>query len=255
MDGNRTGRSRAQLRSDAKALSKLGVILLPSGSKPKRPSADGSLNLVLYGTHINAGKGVPYVKLTAVRPAQSIKKPDDFSEHTTVRNPKEPFRFSFPDLNGKLVSNTDARFKNKVILVNVTGSWCPNCHDEAPYLAALYRKYHTRGLEIVALDFEEPAEKHSLSRLHSFIKKYGIEYIYLLAGEPREVNAKLPQAVNLNAWPTSFFIGKDGRVQAVETGFPSPGSAQFQHDVEVKYVSTIEELLAASATTTRRREF
>jgi thiol-disulfide isomerase/thioredoxin len=40
-------------------------------------------------------------------------------------------------------------------LVNITGSWCPNCHDEAPFLAEVYNKYHDRGLEIVALSFEE----------------------------------------------------------------------------------------------------
>jgi thiol-disulfide isomerase/thioredoxin len=212
------------------------------------PAPDGTLDLVLYGTHINAGKNVPFVRLTAVRASQAklknVAAPDDFSQHTSVRDPNVPFRFSFPDIHGKLVSNTDPQFKNKVILVNITGSWCPNCHDEAPYLAELYRKYHAQGLEIVALDFEEPSQEQSLSRLHSFIKKYDIGYTYLIAGDPKEVNAKIPQAVNLNAWPTSFFIGRDGLVHAVETGFPSPGSPEFQKDVEQRYVSVIQHLLA-----------
>jgi thiol-disulfide isomerase/thioredoxin len=75
-----------------------------------------------------------------------------------VSNPAEPFRFSFPDLNGRMVSNTDARFEGKVVLVNISGSWCPNCHDEAPFLAGLYEKYRSRGLEIVTLSFEEPEQ-------------------------------------------------------------------------------------------------
>ena len=57
-----------------------------------------------------------------------------------MKDPAEPFRFSFPDMQGQIVSNTDARFRGKVVLVNISGSWCPNCHDEAPFLSALYKQ-------------------------------------------------------------------------------------------------------------------
>jgi thiol-disulfide isomerase/thioredoxin len=212
------------------------------------PAADGSLALDLLGTHTHAGQEGQVAKLTAFRSttakAKLLPKPDDFSAHTSVRDPHQPFRFSFPDLNGRVVSNTDPQFKNKVVLVNITGSWCPNCHDEAPYLAELYRKYHARGLEIVALDFEEPEQLNSLARLHAFVKKYGIEYTYLIAGKQQDLHEKVPQAVNLNAWPTTFFIGKDGLVHAVETGFPSPGSLEFDRNIKQTYVANIEKLLA-----------
>ena len=72
-----------------------------------------------------------------------------------MKDPTEPFRFSFPDLSGKIVSNTDDRFRGKVVIVSISGSWCPNCHDEAPFLVELYRKYHGQGLEVVSLSFEE----------------------------------------------------------------------------------------------------
>jgi thiol-disulfide isomerase/thioredoxin len=216
-------------------------------------AADGSLDLTLLGTHTHAGQEGQAAKLIAIRSigakAKTIPQPDDFSTHTSVRDPHQPLRFSFPNLNGKVVSNTDPQFKNKVVLVNITGSWCPNCHDEAPYLAELYRKYHARGLEIVALDFEEPAQLHSLVRVHAFIKKYGIEYTYLIAGTQQEIHEKLPQAVNLNAWPTTFFVGRDGLVHAVETGFPSPGSLEFDHDAKQRYVANIEKLLGPSSLT------
>jgi thiol-disulfide isomerase/thioredoxin len=155
-------------------------------------------------------------------------------------------------VNGKVISNTDAQFKNKVVLVNITGSWCPNCHDEAPYLEELYSKYHSRGLEIVALDFEEPSQAHTLARLHAFIKKYGIEYTYLLAGEPKDVHDRLPQAVNLNAWPTTFFVGRDGLVDAVETGFPSADSLEFDQQARQRYVDNIEKLLQEDKHVSRR---
>jgi len=213
-------------------------------------SRDGSLALNLFGPHVGAKPGQQAVSLTASRQGitKDQPKPDDFTQHTSVSNPHEKFRFSFPDLHGKLVSSSDPKFRDKVVLVNITGSWCPNCHDEAPYLAELYRKYHAQGLEVVALDFEEPEQKQSLERLHTFISKYGITYTYLLAGEPSEIHDKVPQAVNLNAWPTTFFLGRDGRVHAVETGFPSPGSAEFNDEVKQNYVANIEKLLAVRST-------
>jgi thiol-disulfide isomerase/thioredoxin len=220
------------------------------------PAADGSLDLNLIGTHTHAGQDGQPTKLTAYRAkdakVKNLPEPDDFSTHTSVKDPQQPFQFSFPDVNGKLVSNTDPQFKDKVVLVNVTGSWCPNCHDEAPYLASLYSKYHSRGVEIVALDFEDPAQIKTLTRLRAFIKKYGIEYDYLVAGEQKEVHQKVPQAENLNAWPTTFFIGKDGLVHAVETGFTSSSSAEFDRDVKAKYVANIESLLAEKTQIARK---
>ena len=75
-----------------------------------------------------------------------------------MKDPTEPFRFSFPDLDGKIVSNTDPRFQGKVVIVAIGGSWCPNCHDETPFLVELYKKYRKQGLEIVELSFEEEAQ-------------------------------------------------------------------------------------------------
>ena len=70
--------------------------------------------------------------------AQGLPEPTDPSRHTSVQDPTVPFRFAFPDLTGKMVSNTDERFRGKVVIVAIGGSWCPNCHDEAPFLVELY---------------------------------------------------------------------------------------------------------------------
>ncbi|MGH9851555.1 MAG: TlpA disulfide reductase family protein, partial [Blastocatellia bacterium] len=78
----------------------------------------------------------------------------DPNNYTRMSNPAEPFRFSFPDLEGRLVSSSDERFKNKVVIVTIGGSWCPNCHDEAPVLQEFYDRYRAQGLEIVSLAFE-----------------------------------------------------------------------------------------------------
>jgi thiol-disulfide isomerase/thioredoxin len=190
-------------------------------------------------------------KLIAYRPevekAKGLPEPDDYKTHTSVRDPNEVFKFNFPDDHGKLVSNEDPRFKGKVVIAMVTGTWCPNCHDEAQYLVQLYSKYHSKGLEIVALDFEEPDQQKGLSREQAFVKHYGVKYTYLIAGDRAQVWEKIPYFTNLNSWPTIIFIGRDGKVKATHTGFASPASGEFYRQLDEEFRSNVEKLLAEKA--------
>lgn len=212
-----------------------------SGARPLllevTPLEDGTITLAQNGQ----------AELAARRESESaissIGTPTDPALHTRVKDPSEPFRFSFPDLQGRLVSNTDPRFAGKVVLVNISGSWCPNCHDEAPFLSALYQKYRSKGLEVVSLSFEEAGQLASPTRLKTFIETYGIEYTVLVAGEPDQLNEKVPQGENLNAFPTTFILGRDGRVRAVHAGFPSPGSGEFYTKAEREMTELVERLL------------
>jgi peroxiredoxin len=224
-----------------------------SGSRPAllilKPAADGTLDVSLSALH-------GFSEMKAYRPevarAKGLPEPTDADLHTTVKNPNEPFAFSFPDLNGKVVSNTDARFQGKVVLINITGSWCPNCHDEAPFLAALYDKYHAQGLEVVALSFEEADQLANPTRLKAFIKEYGIKYTVLLGGETDSAKAKLTQAVNWDAWPTTFFVGRDGTVRGAHAGFPGPGSGELYKQETGEFVAKVEKLLAENQTSARK---
>jgi thiol-disulfide isomerase/thioredoxin len=218
------------------------------GSRPLlaevTPKADGTLELQLKGAYTPENKLIAY-REEAAR-AKGLPEPDDFVKHTTVRDPNEVFQFKSPDVNGKLVSNDDPQFKGKVVLAVVTGTWCPNCHDEAQYLVQLYKKYHSKGLEIVALDFEEAEQQDSLSREKAFVKQYGVPYTYLIAGAPSEMWEKVPQAVNLNTWPATLFVGRDGRVKLIHSGFAAPASGQYNQQLQAEFTGTIERLLAGN---------
>ena len=206
---------------------------------------DGSLELLENGK----------TKRTAIRleqaRAKGLPEPTDPLKHTSVKDPTEPFEFHMPDLNGKMVSNTDAKFRGKVVLVNIMGSWCPNCHDEAPFLSELYKKYRDQGLEIVGLSFEESDQLKDLSRLRAFIKRYGIEYTVLVGGEPSEAKDKLTQAVNWNSWPTTFFLGRDGRVRSVHAGFPSSASGELYRESKEEFTAEVQRLLHENQRTSR----
>jgi peroxiredoxin len=208
------------------------------------PQQDGTL---LVDLNASQRTGV----LTAYRPevarAKGFPEPANYMTHTTVRDPNEVFAWSFPDTKGNVVSNDDAKFKGKVVLAIVTGTWCPNCHDEAKYLVELYAKYHDRGLEIVALDFEEPDQQASLKRVNAFIKQYHVPYTYVIAGAPDEMWDKVPQAVNLNTWPATLFVGRDGKVKATHAGFAGPSAGPFNAQLKDEFTSTIERLLKDNA--------
>jgi thiol-disulfide isomerase/thioredoxin len=220
-----------------------------SGARPSvfevKLLADGTLDILQNGT----------TKFTATRSAEAkakgLPEPTDPSKHTSVKDPTKPFTFALNDLNGNLVSNEDARFRGKVVLINITGSWCPNCHDEAPFLAALYKKYHAQGLEIVALSFEEADQLNDPVRLRAFIKKYGIEYAVLMGGEPSEAKDKLTQAANWNSWPTTFFVGRDGLVRGAHAGFPSSGSGELFTKAKEDFEAKVERLLAENVQSSR----
>jgi thiol-disulfide isomerase/thioredoxin len=210
-----------------------------------RPASSGS------SSYESAPDGRYDQTLVAYRPAvaraKGLPEPANYLTHTTTRDPDEKFTFNFPDTTGKTVSSEDPYFKGNVIVAIVTGTWCPNCHDEAQYLVELDKKYRSQGLRIVALDFEEVEQQDSLKRVHAFVKQYGVKYPYLIAGAPEEMWEKVPQLVNLNTWPATVFVGRDGKVSAVHSGFASPASGEFHAQLRKEFTERIEKLLAEKA--------
>jgi peroxiredoxin len=166
---------------------------------------------------------------------------------TAMRDGVKAFDFAFPDLSGKTVSSTDPQFRGKVLIVALAGSWCPNCHDEAAFLAPLYKEYRDKGLEIVSLQFEHFGDfQRAAEATQRFRQHYGIEYTTLIAGisDKDEAAKKLPMLKSFVAFPTTVFIDRKGNVRKIHTGFtgPATGDHYVQFVNEVK--TTLDQLLA-----------
>lgn len=212
-----------------------------SGARPLLleiiPTPEGALSLVEDGkTHYTALR-------SAQARAQKLPEPADPSRWTSVKDPTQPLRFSARDLDGHTVTDSDPRFAGKVVLVNIMGSWCPNCHDEAPFLVELFHTYRSRGLQVVSLSFEDAEQLKDPARLRAFIKAYGVDYPVLLGGEPSEIATKLPQAVNLNTWPATFFVGRDGLVRGAHAGFAGKATGVAHEHLKAELRATVEKLL------------
>jgi thiol-disulfide isomerase/thioredoxin len=212
-----------------------------------KPNGDGTLQLA------NLLRDDP--QWTARRPSvarqQNLAPPTKSTDQTSVVDPSKPLEFSAPDLAGVTVNNADPKFKGKVVIVAIGGSWCPNCHDEAPFLVELYNRYHARGLEVVNISFEEDNQLKNPERLKAFIARYKIPYTVLLAGTPSQLNEKLPQGKNLNCWPTTFFVGRDGLVKEVHAGFSGPATGAAHTDLKAETTSLVERLLTETETAAR----
>jgi thiol-disulfide isomerase/thioredoxin len=211
------------------------------------PNPDGTLAVTL-----NSAAHYLAVRSSEAR-AKGIPDPPDPSRYTNVKDPTTPFAFRGTDLTGKVVSNTDEIFRGKVVLLAIGGSWCPNCHDEAPFLSELYRDYHARGLEIVGLMFENDSDPRVAGpRVQTFVKRYGVQYPMLLVGTTQNIAEKLPQLVNFGAYPTSIYLGRDGRVRSVHAGFASPATGDEHVRLKQELRKLTESLLTESTQTSGR---
>jgi peroxiredoxin len=213
------------------------------------PNPDGTLAVAL-----NKSAHYLVVRSGEAR-AKGIPEPPDPTRYTSVKDPTARFQFAFPDLTGTTVSSLDARFRGKVVILAIGGSWCPNCHDEAPFLSELYKDFHARGLEIVGLMFENDSDlKVSRPRVQSFIDRYGVQYPMLIAGttqptpSSKTIDQALPQLVNFGAYPTTIFLGRDGRVRSVHAGFASPATGAEHSRLKQEVRDLVGQLLAESAT-------
>ncbi|MCF8463706.1 MAG: TlpA family protein disulfide reductase [Flavobacteriales bacterium] len=176
------------------------------------------------GTHWNEN-------WTGVRD-ESYELPDPKSL-TFLKPGYSKLNFSFSNLEGKEVSLNDARYQNKVVVVQIMGSWCPNCMDETAYLVSLHSKFHQQGLEVISLAFEksdnEETNIHSLNRLK---EHFNVPYEILLAGKAskKEAAEKLPMLNHVLSFPTSIFIDKNGIVRQIHTGFSGPGTGRYYQE-------------------------
>ncbi len=166
---------------------------------------------------------------------------------TSMRAGTKAFEFAFPDLAHTVVTSKDAKFQNKVIVVALAGSWCPNCHDEAAFLVPLYRDYRGRGLEIVSLMFEHFGDfDRAAAATERFRQHYGIEYTTLIAGisDKDEAAKQLPMLDRVYAFPTMIILDRKGQVRMIHTGYSGPATGAHYTQFVAEFKRALDQLLA-----------
>ncbi len=217
-----------------------GVVI---GNEFKTAAFDGVFNFVFTGKldgDTLTGKMLSKTTSTfTARKDANARLPDPFKQ-TQV----EKLEFKFPDTTGKEYSL--AQFANQPVIIQIFGSWCPNCMDELQFLAPWYRANRDKGIQVIALSFERaPTPEEARKHLAMVVKKRDIPYPVLLAAtSPDETPAqKLPAIKNFISFPTTIFLNRKHQVVKVHAGFNGPGTGVHYQEFVRAFNATVEEIL------------
>lgn len=152
----------------------------------------------------------------------------DANSLTYLKPGYDKIAFSFPDYDGNLVSLNDERFNNRVTIVQILGTWCPNCMDETRFLVDFKKK--NPEVEIVGLAFEKSLDMNFVKpKIDKLRTRFGVTYPILLAGlnDKADASSKFPMLNKIISFPTTIIIDKKGVVRRVHTGFTGPGTGEY----------------------------
>jgi thiol-disulfide isomerase/thioredoxin len=181
------------------------------------------------------------VKTDSVPPPEAI-------DPTRMREGQTRLNFRFPDLQGKWVSINDEKFKHKVVIIQLMGSWCANCLDETRFLVDFYKKNHEKGVEIIALTYEYSTDAvRSKASIEKFRKLLEVPYPILMtgvtAGDDQKAEKTLPQLTAIRSFPTTLILDREGRVRKIETSFYGPGSGEYYIKYKNEFDAILDELI------------
>lgn len=177
---------------------------------------------------------------------EKAELPDPY-KLTFLKEGYKKLDFTFPDLNGKKVSLSDDKYKGKVVIIETIGTWCPNCTDQTVFLAPWFKKNQKRGVEAIAIGFEQKDDlEYAKYTLGVLKKKYGITYDVLFGGiaDKKIVAEKLPALNKFVAFPTTIIIDRKGEVREIYTGYTGTVTGKYFEEYEKKFNKVLDELIA-----------
>ena len=166
---------------------------------------------------------------------------------TYLKEGYDKLAFEFPDLEGKKVSLADEQFKDKVVIVQLFGTWCPNCMDETRFLADWYSKNKDKDVEIIGLAYEKKDDfEYARKRVQKMADRLDANYQFLIAGtaDKKAAAETLPMLNHIMSFPTTIFIDKEGNVRQIHTGFSGPGTGEYYNRFVEEFSLFTNKLLA-----------
>ncbi len=165
---------------------------------------------------------------------------------TTLKSQSDIVEFSFNNVLDKKVTLNDIRYKNKVVIVQIMGTWCPNCMDETAYLAKLYNTYSSQGLEIIAITYERAQELSKIkSNINRLKTKFDARYEFLITGLTGKDKASesLPFLNTITTFPTLLVLDKKHVVKRIYAGFNGPATGIEYEAFKIRFEALIKDLL------------
>jgi peroxiredoxin len=166
---------------------------------------------------------------------------------TFLKDGQRSIDFNFPGLDGKPVSLSDEKYKGKVVIVEVIGTWCPNCTDQTRFLAPWFRENQKRGVEAIAVAFEQEDDfsyfQKTLGKFKSF---FDIRYDIAFGGiaDKKVATEKLKGLNYMAAFPTTFIIDRKGDVREIYTGYTGEITGDYYQAYVKKFNALLDQLIA-----------
>src|ERR1044072_186005 len=165
-----------------------------------------------------------------------------------LKRGEDSLHFRFPDIDSNMVSISDARFRNKVVIIQIMGSWCPNCMDETAFLSKYYEDNKQRGIEMVALAYEYSTDfSRSQKSLRKFQQHFNITYPMLITGvrvgDTLRTEKTLPEITRIKMFPTTLFVCRDGKLKRRHTSFNWRATGIEYEPFKKEVNNTVAELL------------
>ena len=168
-------------------------------------------------------------------------------ELTYLKEGYDKISFSFPGLDGKPVSLEDEKYKGKVVMLQIFGTWCPNCMDETIFYTNWYEKNKDKGIAIIGLAYEAKADfNYAKARVEKMKNKYNVGYDYVIAGvyNKKEAAKTLPMLNHILSFPTTIFIDRKGKVRRIHTGFSGPATGKYYTEFVEDFNDFMNTLIA-----------
>ena len=159
---------------------------------------------------------------------------------------EDPLTFTLKDLAGNDFTYPNSSFNNKVTIIQIMGTWCPNCMDETNYFNELYSTYHNQGLEIISIGYEVGTSfQEYAQKIERLKNKYNLPFQFLVGGAANKglASEHFSMLNQIISFPTSIIVGKDGTVRRVHTGFNGPGTGEYYSEYTTEMDSFIRSLL------------
>lgn len=215
------------------------------GQEFEGASFDGVYNYLIKGS-IKDGKMQAQLLSNTVTKLSGVRDDKATLPDPLTMTQLPELKFIFPDLKGQSVALTHEKFKNRPVVVQIFGSWCPNCMDEMKYLIPWYQANSKRGIEVIALAFERSQGIEEATRqLLKVQMKYQVPYPILQAGSTSEDKPadKIVGLKNFVSFPTTIFLNKKHEVIKVHAGFSGPSTGEYYMKWQKEFNLIVDELL------------
>lgn len=165
---------------------------------------------------------------------------------TTLVGDGAPFSFTAKNLQGDPVTFENGVFKDKVTLVQIFGSWCPNCTDESVWLKEVYKEHQASGFQVIPVAFERGAElPQKLIGVQKQWRELEMPYPVFIGGHSSkgEAGKVFSMLSKVMSYPTAIILDKKGQVRKIHTGFYGPGTGKYYAHHTEKLEMFIRQLL------------